>query len=306
MKLVTLDVQDGAILGSDEILNADVNLAYESFFAELPSNEVEYVYKDRQLLIPRLLPDEAVEDCIKNVEAPPTTQIQLFRQPGHVLKLEVTKPGLLDSIRFTWDTSFDHPLAANDVEVEVQACGLNFKDVFIALGQMKPNVDMAGEFSGIITSTGSDVSRFAVGERVCGCGATAYASFVRVSDSLICHLPKSISFTTAASIPLTFSTAYHGLVEVARLRSVQTVLIHAASGGVGQTAIQIAQDIGSEIFATVESESKKKMLMRRFTILEDHIFSSRLRTFASGIRRMTKGKGVDVVLNSLSGQALQD
>ena len=207
MKLVTLDVQDGAILGSEEILNAVVNLAYESFFAELPSNEVEYVYKDRQLLIPRLLPDEAVEDCIKNVEAPPTTQIQLFRQPGHVLKLEVTKPGLLDSIRFTRDTSFDHPLAANDVEVEVQACGLNFKDVFIALGQMKPNVDTAGEFSGIITSTGSDVSRFAVGQRVCGCGATAYANFVRVSDSLICHLPKSISFTTAASIPLTFSTA---------------------------------------------------------------------------------------------------
>ena len=95
-------------------------------------------------------------------------------------------------------------------------------------------------------------------------------------------------------------------MEVARLRSGQIVLIHAASGGVGQAAIQIAQDISSEIFATVGSESKNKILMRRFAIPEDHIFSSRLRTFASGIRRMTKGKGVDVVLNSLSRQALQD
>lgn len=115
-----------------------------------------------------------------------------------------------------------------------------------------------------------------------------------------------MSFAIGASIPIVFSTAYHCIVEVANLQRGQSILIHAASGGVGQAAIQLAQNIGAEIFCTVGSKAKRQLLIDQFNIPPSSIFSSRLRTFKQGILRLTKGKGVDVVLNSLSGDSLHD
>jgi NADPH:quinone reductase-like Zn-dependent oxidoreductase len=145
-----------------------------------------------------------------------------------------------------------------------------------------------------------------VGDRVMGIGAEPFASHPRVKGLRARVLPESLGFAAAASVPIVFLTAYHCLVEVARLEKGQTVLIQAASGGVGQAAIQIAQHIGAEIFATVGSAGKRKLIMDRYGLPESHIFSSRMRTFKQGVLRLTNGKGADVVLNSLAGEMLND
>jgi NADPH:quinone reductase-like Zn-dependent oxidoreductase len=118
-------------------------------------------------------------------------------------------------------------------------------------------------------------------------------------------MPDNMPWEVAASIPAVFCTAYYSLVDLGRLAQGESILIHAAAGGVGQAAIIIAQRIGAKIFVTVGSEEKKKFLMDTYQLKEDQIFFSRDISFAQGIHRATGGQGVDVALNSLSGDALQ-
>lgn len=114
-----------------------------------------------------------------------------------------------------------------------------------------------------------------------------------------------MSFEEAASIPIVFVTAYFCLIEVAHIKAGETILVHAAAGGTGQAIIQLAKHLGAEVFATVSSREKRKLLMDEYGIPEDHVFSSRDLSFAAGIMRMTNGKGVNVVVNSLAGEALR-
>ncbi|OCL04357.1 hypothetical protein AOQ84DRAFT_416453 [Glonium stellatum] len=309
LTMVTVDIQDKIDDNCDAVVKKIKDLIITRFYgpAGLQSSEVEYVYKNGQFHIPRILPDPKINQRVQQTANQPRLEPQLFHQPHRPLKLRVEKPGFLDSLQFVDDESLKEPLSALDIEVHVDACGLNFKDVLIALGQLKKPIPMAGEYAGRVIKVGTQLQqKFRVGDRVCGFGATAYASHVRVNGQTACKLPDSMSYAMGASIPVVFSTAYHALVDVAGLRKGQTVLIHSAAGGVGQAALRISQHIGAEIFATAGSASKRNLLIDQFSIPEDHIFSSKIRTFKQGIYRLTNGKGVDVVLNSLSGQALQD
>lgn len=120
------------------------------------------------------------------------------------------------------------------------------------------------------------------------------------------RIPDDMTFEEAASIPTIYCTSYRALYDCARLRRGESILIHAAAGGVGQSAIILAKHLGAEIFATVGSDEKKQLIMSQYDIPEDHIFDSRNLSFASGIKRMTQGRGVDVILNSLAGEALRE
>ena len=181
---------------------------------------------------------------------------------------------------------------------------MNFKDVMIGLGQI-PYSDIGLECSGVVTAIGRSVQNLTVGHRVCGLSKGGYSNSTRVLQKMITRIPDTMSFTAAASIPVVFCTAYYSLMDIARLEPGESVLIHAATGGVGQAAIMIAQHIGGvEIFATVGSTDKKDHLIENYDIPKDHIFSSRDLTFVSGLRDQTKGRGVDVILNSLAGEAL--
>jgi len=115
-----------------------------------------------------------------------------------------------------------------------------------------------------------------------------------------------MTFETAASLPTQYVAAYVSLYDTARLQGGETVLIHSATGGVGQAAVMMSQRVGAEVFVTVGSEEKKDFVMEQFGIPEDHIFSSRDASFGEGIMAATGGKGVDVVLNSLAGELLQE
>lgn len=120
------------------------------------------------------------------------------------------------------------------------------------------------------------------GDRVCGCVTDSFGTYVRCNAQLVVKIPSNLSFVEAAALPVIYSTCYHALIELARLQSCETVLIHSGSGGTGQSAIQIAKYIGAE----------------------DHIFNSRSTAFAEKIMHMTQGRGVDIILNSLSDERL--
>lgn len=177
----------------------------------------------------------------------------------------------------------------------------------VAMGQMADTA-LGLEAAGVVCRVGSAVNKFKVGDKVMMSGYGAHRTFHRVPASFCALIPEGMSFELAASIPVVHATAWNALVRVAQVQmgpKGQSILIHAAAGGVGQVACQIAQHYGMEIFATVSSDAKKQLIMEQYGILEDHIFYSRDTSFAKGIKRMTNGRGVDVVLNSLAGEALR-
>lgn len=166
---------------------------------------------------------------------------------------------------------------------------------------------MSSEHSGVVTEVGQAlVDEYRVSDRICAWGGTAYAGSVILSKHAVQRIPENMSFETAASIPIVYATVYYGLVHLARLEIGESVLIHSAAGGVGQAAVMLAKHLGARIFVTVGSNEKKELMMKTYGIPVDHIFSSRHLSFADGIRELTDGRGVDVVLNSLAGESLHE
>lgn len=213
-------------------------------------------------------------------------------------------PGRLDSFHFGHDAMASQPLRSNEVRVSVKATGINFKDIMVALNQVSDD-HIGQEFAGVITEVGPDnEGSFSIGDRVCGIEIGTFHSTLRARPSRIVRIPKDMSFVEATAIPLAYATAQYGLKNLTQLRSGETILIHAAAGAVGQAAIHLAQKKGAVIYATVSTSEKKSLLKDRYGLQDWQFFSSRHTTFAKQIMDATGGRGVDVVLNSLAGQAL--
>lgn len=266
--------------------------------------EGEYASRSSSILVPRVERTTAVDASLRRYEAKGEPEATSFACCGRPLKLTIKTPGLLDTFRWEEDETYYTPLPTDWIEIEVKAVGLNFKDVLVALGNLNENklgVDVAGH----VTRVGSSVTTLKPGDRVMTASCDTFATFVRFPSQGAIPMPGNMSFEDAASMPLIFLTAYYALVTAGHLERGETILIHAAAGGVGQAAIILAQHIGAEIYATVGSEEKKRLIMEQYQIPEDHIFSSRDLSFAQGVKRMTHGAGVDVVLNSLAGEALR-
>ena len=276
------------------------------FFGDVET-EVEYLLEDGRLLIPRLIPDARLNSVMtpSNTKA---TEMTAFHQSNRPLKLHIAKPGLLDSLVFVDDDyAAKEDLQPDEIELQVFAHGINFKDLFISLGQMKAGTRMAGECAGIVVRVGTAVpTSVKIGDRICAFNGTPFASNARVRYSNATHIPESMPFTIGASILITFATAYEGLVNLAHLEAGQSILIPSAAGGVGQAAIQIARHIGAQIFVTVSNEAKRHLLIEKYHIDPSHVFSSRSRHFRDGVMYLTQGQGVDVVLNSTSGEMLAE
>jgi acyl transferase domain-containing protein/NADPH:quinone reductase-like Zn-dependent oxidoreductase len=223
------------------------------------------------------------------------------------LKAEVETVGLLDSLRFVEDEDMHAPLPDDYIEVEPKAFGVNFRDVLTALGHIDGS-KLGWECSGVVTCVGNGItdSQFKIGDRICAVMLGNYGNRVRLHKTWVGHIPDNASFEQAASMPVIFITVYQSFVASARLEAGESVLIHAASGGVGQAAIMIAQQLKAEIFVTVGTEAKRDFIMQTYGIAEDHIFSSRDTSFGTGIMAATHGRGVDVILNSLAGNLLKE
>ena len=265
--------------------------------------EMEYVEKDGVLCINRVV---EANDLNRHVFQKTTSQGPEPRKFGQVplrpLKLAVGSPGMLDSLQFVDDTLAGQPVAADEVEVEVKASGLNFRDVLIGLGQ--DDADYIGlECAGVVSQAGSETD-FKIGDRVCCPAPGSMATYARCKAVSTVRIPDEMAFTAAASVPVSHLTACYAVMHRAQLNPGESILIHSGAGGLGQACIQLAKLFEAEIFVTVGSDDKRKLVMDQYGISEDHIFSSRTPAFAQRIKDMTNGRGVDVVINSLAGEAL--
>jgi acyl transferase domain-containing protein/acyl carrier protein len=215
-------------------------------------------------------------------------------------RLEVPTVGVLDN--FVLRSTRRRSPGAGEVEIRVAASGLNFRDVLTALGLVPPAFDNRLEFgfecAGTIVTVGEGVERFRVGDEVIAGARATLASYAIAPEALVVPKPHHLSFEAAATIPIAYMTAYYALHHMGRLRAGERVLIHAAAGGVGLAAVQIAQRIGAEIFATAGSPEKREFL---HSLGIRHVMDSRSLAFAGQVRELTDDRGVDVVLNSLAG-----
>ncbi|KAL8735751.1 MAG: hypothetical protein Q9166_000614 [cf. Caloplaca sp. 2 TL-2023] len=266
--------------------------------------EMEFAERSGQVFVPRVVVDRSLQNRIRSQDTEAQVEPRRFREPSRSLRLEVATPGLLDSLRFVEDTTATAPLAANELRMQPRAYGVNFRDVMIALGQLEDASLMSSEHSGVVTEVGPNLANhLQVGDRICAWGGQAYAGSVTVSGDSVHRIPDNMTFETAASIPIVYATVYYGLVHIARVQKGESILIHSAAGGVGQAALMLANHLGAKTFVTVGSAEKKDLVMATYGVPEDRIFSSRELSFADGIKRLTDGNGVDVVLNSIAGEA---
>lgn len=212
-------------------------------------------------------------------------------------RLEITERGILENLRL--NVVPRDPPGPGEVEIRVYATGLNFRDVLNALGMYPGDPGPLGnECSGIITAVGEGVDDLFVGDEVVTMIDSSFATYVLAPAMQTVRKPANLSFVEAATIPVTFLTAEYALSHLAGMKAGDKVLIHAATGGVGMAAIQLAKRAGAEIFGTAGSPAKRAMAT---ALGAHHLSDSRSLVFADDFDRITNGDGVDIVLNSLAG-----
>ena len=300
MKFISIDVQSQSDAGRvSSILN-------QCFLGE--SNETEFAIRKQQVLIPRVIPEPAISNFLSTGDIEETKSVE---ECAMAVKLDFRTPGYLESLRFIPDSLVEGPLSPDDIQIAVKATGVNFRHVLYALGKFSAAeyaARPAGECSGVVTSVGDNVKHlFQVGDRVVSSGIfNAFTTAVRCPAVSSRRIPESMDFITAAQFPLTYITAWYSLVNLAHIKSGDNVLIHSGTGAVGQAAITMAQYFDANVFVTCGNDEKKAFLASEFGLPEENIYSSKDYNFVDGILKATKGRGVDIILNSLSGEFITE
>ncbi|SEC54765.1 polyketide synthase 12 [Amycolatopsis tolypomycina] len=264
-RLLLSDVDDPATAGG--LLAAGAGLG-----------EAEFAVRGGELRVPRLVRGTAE-----------------LAAPAGPWALGYASQGTLEAL--TLQASAERLLGPGEVRVAVRAAGVNFRDVLTVLGMYPgPAGPLGLEAAGVVVEVGSEVSGLAAGDAVMGIFTGAFAPTAVTDARLVIPKPAGWSWAEAAAAPVAFATAHHGLAGLARLTAGESVLVHAAAGGVGQAAVQLARHLGARVFGTA-SPAKWPVLGGC-----DRVASSRTLEFEDVFRAATEGRGVDVVLNALSGE----
>jgi polyketide synthase 12 len=263
----------------------DADAAGELLAAGAGLGEPEFAVRGGQLRVPRL--------------ARARTGLPAPEKGGW--RLGFTGRGSLENLALVPALDPGRELAAGEVRVGVRAAGVNFRDVLNVLGMYPGEAGMLGlEGAGVVLEAGPGVSGLAPGDRVMGLFAGAFGPVAVADARLVAPVPARWTLAQAATVPVTFLTAWHALVELGGLRAGETVLIHAAAGGVGMAAVQLARYLGAEVYATASPGKWPALLAAG--IPAGHIASSRDTGFEGRCRAATGGRGVDVILDSLAGE----
>ena len=264
----------------DPLMSDDLSSLIQIFLST--DHESQIVLRDGKCFAPRLI----------KYDKP-------YENQQHVC-LKTSGAGSLDHLYLD---AFEHRKPGpSEIEIHVKASGLNFRDVLHALGMIEvekdKNIPFGFECAGIVGRPGSDVTHIQPGQKVIAVLAPGSMSrIVNVRKEFVYPIPDSLSFEPAATVPLVFLTAWYGLCHLAKINENDTILIHAASGGVGLAAIQIARLKKAHIIATA-SHAKRQRLHEMGI---QHVLNSRTLDFAEQIMNLTNNEGVDIVLNSLTG-----
>jgi myxalamid-type polyketide synthase MxaB len=262
-----------------------------------PDGEDQIAYRQGIRYVPRLVQRPSPRSQFPEQGQVPTTPF----------KVKLSDYGTLENLSLA--PMQRRPLQPDEVEIEVRAAGLNFRDVLNALGMLKEDneqlgllqaeeIPFGGECAGTVVAVGEKVTKVKIGDEVIAAPALgSLSTFVNVKADWTVPKPPALNWEEAATIATTFLTAYYGLYILAKIQPGDRVLIHAAAGGVGQAAVQLAQMVGAEVFAT--AHPSKWEFLRSLGV--EQIMNSRTLDFAEEVMARTGGKGVDVILNSLTG-----
>lgn len=319
-RLVTLHLDAGRSLWAAESVTTVANvfsrvlLRRQRDGAASEYQDFEYAERNGVVHVLRYFKDAeknkaAAAAAVSSGEAQALVTTGAFCQPDRSLRLRVGTAGLLDTLAFEDDADADKELPADYLEITPRAFGVNFRDIMVAMGQLGHDSTMGFECAGTVARAGADAASrggFVKGDRVMTLMHGNYANAVRVPWTNAVKIPDSLPYEVAASLPMVYTTAYVALFDTARLQKGERILIHAATGGVGQAACILAKFIGAEVFVTVGTQEKRDFVMATYGLAPDHIFSSRDTSFGRRVLSMTGGEGVDVVLNSLAGPLLQE
>lgn len=278
---------------------------------EIDARLISSAHSDARLVAREILNPSAEAELrfhAKGASAPRVEPVTLKpQQKFGARRLDVQRQGALENLE--WKGVERRPPEAGEVEIAVRAAGLNFRDVMWAQcllpeealenGFAGPTLGM--ECSGVVVSVGEGVS-FQEGERVIAFAPHALSSHVTIAAETVARMPKQLCFEAAATLPTIFATAQYALVDCARTEAGEWVLIHGGAGGVGLAAIQIAKALGARIIATAGSPARRRSLT---ALGVDHCLDSRSLCFADDVMALTEGRGVDVVINSLAGEAME-
>jgi polyketide synthase 2/polyketide synthase 5 len=235
-----------------------------------------------------------------------TPAIRMVRYGRDGFRLQAGRLGELGSLELAAVPR--RPPGPGEIELRVQAAGMNFRDVLTVMGLLGASDDARArigfECAGVITATGPGVTHVRPGERAVAFDPRggSFGSFVTMPAASVAAIPDQLATVAAAGIPAAFLTAWYALRHVARVQPGEQVLIHSATGGTGQAAIAVARLLGADVLATAGSDTKRRCLRDQGI---KHVMDSRSLDFAAQVHEATGGKGVDVVLNSLAGPAIR-
>jgi NADPH:quinone reductase-like Zn-dependent oxidoreductase len=296
MKFITLDVEARNEMDVEHELSTILRVFTQTMSAETKMDETEFLERNGQLLTPRIVNDDSLNEYVEEQIHPTASELASFSDVKRPLHGFLETPNVIDSLKFA-----DHevsPLAPNEVEIQVKAVGINPTDATSSSA-------IGVECSGIVTAVGSDVPNFRPGDRVAGLTAEgALSTVTRAQHPFLFKLPDHTTFESAATLPLAFCTASYALSDQARLREDESILVHDAASANGQAALSVAQMIGADIWTTVQSATEKTLLLSGFGLPDNRILYAGNDDFVDTIKDATAGRGVDVVFDSLGDSHL--
>ncbi|WP_326794337.1 SDR family NAD(P)-dependent oxidoreductase [Streptomyces sp. NBC_01808] len=278
--LIDTDTAVEAVTGGDPA-------AVPHLLDALATGEPQLALRHEQVLVPRLA---------RSAEG--TADALALPAGEESWRLDKTASGTFDNLAFLPNPNLPETLAPHQVRVAVRAIGLNFRDALITLGMYPGEALLASEGAGVVTEVGADVANVAVGDRVMGMFPNGVGAQTVTDHRMVTAVPEGWSFTDAAGVPVAYLTAYYGLKDLGGLAAGESLLLHAATGGVGSAALQLARHWGADVYATA-SPGKHHLLYAQ-GLDEQHVASSRSLDFEDHFRAHTPHQGVDVVLNALA------
>ena len=268
-----------------------------------PRADDEFILRNGLLQVSRLSPQTSLNSSLAHKRD--RNKIAVPRGELGTAQLAIRQPGNISAAYLQQHQRDHNQLRDDEVEIDVLAVGLNAKDFYTLMGRVDTRESTSSlECTGTVRAVGAGVSNLYQGDRVVVMAPRKFATLIRVPISCCCKLLAGESHLEMATVPLVLSSALYALQSRAHLQPNESILIHSATGGLGQAAIQVARSFGADIFATAGTEQKRKYLHEVLGIAQNRIFSSHDATFVTGIMQETAGRGVDVILNSLSGDLL--
>jgi NADPH:quinone reductase-like Zn-dependent oxidoreductase len=305
LKLVTVKLQ--TIQDLTQTMDQFSKIVGKAVQSPMNDKEIEFADVNGAICVGRLVELDGLNDFVARKTIPQGAEMRRLRDGiSKPIKLAIRNPGLLSTFQYEVDTSsLCKPLGADQIDIEVKATGLNFRDVLIALGK-EPACYIGMECSGVVLAVGCNAAaKFKSGDRVACMIDGSFRTIARCVYQVAIKIPEDMSFISAAAFPIAYCSAYYAIMHVGRLKRKESILIHSGAGAFGQACIQLAKLLDANIFTTVGTDEKKQFLIDTYQINKENIFSSRGPHFVHGIKALTAGKGVDVVVNSLAGEALR-